>query len=89
MLLRRRRAGVEWTLTLVTQERDVHVLASPSVTWRASERPNSYQAAPDPPPHRHACCCPFSRRGCAPRQPPCPHLAMRCMPLWHIPVPGP
>lgn len=29
---------MEYTLTVVTQEREVHVIASPAVTWRKTER---------------------------------------------------
>ena len=33
---RRRRAGVEYSLTLVTREREVHVLGSAGARWRPS-----------------------------------------------------
>lgn len=32
----RRRAGVEYTLTLVTREREVHILGSAGTRWRPS-----------------------------------------------------
>lgn len=72
---------MEYTLTVVTQEREVHVITSPAVTWRKTERGAAWRPGTE---GAYPSGMESSAPMCASDTPPaCPSLHCRHMHMRH------